>query len=196
MLGGHRRIYHIAATAIVFKDSACDVARVGDKTVDTDAAGYIPHTQIIGKQRHQPFFHCVHFFRRKVLGVLVPDIAHGRVAIAEVKRIGPRNDSFGHAMAGGEDQIVGAQVKPLHRCGKQRKITAVAGFDAGQLLYERGDDGPAFDRRGDRSRKVHQGVNIRIGHKTAQGFENLFSPSHAGQPIMNQCDGHRVHPFI
>ena len=127
----------------------------------------------------------------EVVVVEVPHVAHGREAIADVRRTGGGTSALGHAVAGGQHEVVPAQVERLDRSGEQRQVLAIAGGGRGQALNKRGDDAPALDERRHAARHVEQGEEIGLGEQLAEHLETALAPAHAREPIVNQSDFHR-----
>ena len=48
----------------------------------------------------------------------------------------------------------------------------------------------AFNRAGNGSGNVHQGINVSFREKLAKNFQDFFSPAHTGEPIVHQSGFH------
>src|SRR5438132_8084795 len=70
-------------------------------------------------QRAEPFGAEVSF-------ALMPDVAHGREAVADMRHAARRTHALGHAMTETYDQIARRQPPALHRCRHKRQEVAVA----------------------------------------------------------------------
>ena len=72
--------------------------------------------------------------------LLVPGVAHGRVAVAEVEGVGRRDHPLGHAVAGAEDDVEAREVELLDGGREERQVAAVVAADARRRLQEAGAD--------------------------------------------------------
>ena len=86
---------HLRVPAIVFFNAGGDGRRIRDEAIDPHRRGGIPNAQIMTERRHHE--------TAKPAGLLavvvkhVPDVAHGRVTIANMHRASGRYDPFGRA---------------------------------------------------------------------------------------------------
>ena len=115
----------------------------------------------------------------------VPEVAHGGMAIADVRHVGPDDDPLGRTRLAGDDQIVGAQVKLLQCQRHQGQIVAKTRGRAGQLLDEGRADGVGEQRGRERFRPDRVGVEVGLRKKSAQGLDDFFPAAHPYQPVMH-----------
>ena len=98
----------------------------------------------------------------------LPDVAHGRVAVAEVERVGRRDDPLGHAVAGADDNVKAREVELLDRQGEERQIPPVVPDDPRRHLQEAGADRVRFDGLADAALEVEEGVDRRFGDEAGE----------------------------
>ncbi len=182
--GVDRRRHYLGLPAVVAADPAGDKARVGDKTVDPAARCHVPGAQPAQRQRAQPRHQAGAVGKVGVL--LVPGVAHRGVAIAQVVRPGRRDDAFGNAVAAAHHQVEAAQVVLFDGGGEQRQIAAVVAPQARRVLQRAGADRPPLEIGAERSGKVEQRVDRRLGQQLGEGLEHLLAATHAGQPVVDQ----------
>ena len=125
---------------------------------------------------------------RKVGLLLVPDVAHRSVAVAEMVGIGACDGPFGDTMAGADDQIVGVQVEGFDGAWKERQVAAVLLPGRGGVLEEARQHRMGFDFRTDTALEVEKGENWRLGSHVEQLLEYPLTATHAGQPVVDEGD--------
>ncbi len=115
--------------AIVGTNAVAHEARVGDEARHSLRRGDVPLSQPRGKRTGKSALQAT----RKVVIETVPDVAHRRVAVADV-RLAAAVDAFRHGMAGADDEIESAEVPPLHGTRKERQERAVVRDARGNRL--------------------------------------------------------------
>jgi hypothetical protein len=185
------RQHHVRAAVVVALDALRDIAGVGDEMVDAVRGAHVPLPQRGRGERHQRARHGAG--RRAVLGIQVPDIAHGRMAVADVHRLGAGNDALGRTGLAGDDQVVVAQVEGFQGIGHQRQHPLVVA-DPTDPLQERRRDAMATQLLRDRTRFADQREDVRIGIEIGEHFQHLLASTHTHQPVMNQGDSHAGTP--
>ena len=182
------RMDDLAFAAVAAPDATGDVLAVGDELVDALRGGVIPLAQQRGDGGHQralpggrPFV--------QVGGVEIPDIAHGRVAVADVAGGGGREDALGGAGFAADDEIVTREIELLERewhYWEQRAIPAA------KRVEERGADAMGADHGTDAGGIVEESEDIGIGEQAAEGFEDGFAAAMIEEPVVDQGDPHGV----
>ena len=99
-------------------------------------------------------------------------------------RLRVRYDSLGYTVARGKNEIKILHTELLNGRGKDRQITAIFIYYAGQLLNERSFDSHPFDCRGYRTLVVQEGEDRGRRKHPAKSFEAFLAAAHAGKPIV------------
>jgi hypothetical protein len=131
--------------------------------------------------------------RRKISEILVPGVADGGMGVRDVKRIGAGNDAFDDTVGAGDDELKFSQVEELCGQGKKRKIRTVMSLQEGQPLKKARPDQSLFDFRSLAPRKMKERIDGSPGENLGQDFEDFFSPSPAGQPVMDEGNPDILH---
>src|SRR5579884_1216226 len=109
------------------------------------------------------------------------------MAIADVARIGARDDTLCRPRFTADDEIVVAEIEILERDGHERKQPAV---EAPQRIQTGHVYAVAPNGIGEPGRIAEEGVDVGIREHAAERFQNLFATAHAEQPVMDQSDAH------
>ena len=188
-LDSDRRINHFRFAAIASPNAASHVLTVSNELVYAGGGGVIPKAQIICQRgHHRPFPARTGPFVQ-VGGVEIPEITHGRFAIAHVARGGGYEHTFRGAGFAADHQVVPTQVEVLESDGhegEQCTVMPAQGVEEGRCniaLANRGAD--AFGI-------VKQGEKVGLGQQAAEGFQHRFPAAHVQQPIMNDGHTHNV----
>jgi hypothetical protein len=104
-----------------------------------------------------------------------------------------RDDTLRHAMGGGDDEIIGLEVEHFYGQGKKREIGAVLFPEERHALEETRPDDAPLDVFALASLDVKEGIDRGFGEDLGQDLQDLFSPSLAGQPVMDKGDFHVFH---
>jgi hypothetical protein len=83
----------------------------------------------------------------EILSVHIPRITHRGEEIRNMKCVGRRNHSFGHAMAATQNEIVAFEAEPFDCHGKQGEIGSIILFRKREILDEGRLDGPLLNLR-------------------------------------------------
>ena len=121
---------------------------------------------------------------------LVPDIAHGGQAIAEMRNPLLGADILGHGVADGEHEIVALDFEMAGGPGVERQQLAVMAPHAGKSIQGRSPNLQGIDGGGCRPWLVEERVEVSLGQRACEGIEYAFAASHAGHPIVDECDSH------
>ena len=70
----------------------------------------------------------------QIVLIEIPEIAHGRMAVADVRRVGPGDDSLGGPGLAGDDEIIAAQIQLFQRKRHQGKVFLVMPHASRKLL--------------------------------------------------------------
>ena len=131
----------------------------------------------------------IHFGLLQILGLKIPSITNGGVAVAEMKLTRPGDDAFGKGIAAGDDHVVSAEIKLLNRQRHEREAMTVVFFAAGELLHEGGFYRLAIEKLTtlvvqsvDQAEKV--GVRVDFEHL----LKDAFSTAINGKPVVNDGD--------
>ena len=170
----------IGITPVEALDPLGHEVRVRHETRHAGGRCGIPSSQRRGERLHQQASRAA----RKIIVEAVPHVAHGSVAIAEV-RLAARIDSLGHGVAGGDDQIEGAEVPCPHRAREERQQRPVVADPRGEPLQARGVDGVRLDLRGDAALKMKEREDLRAGNHVEDALEHRLPTAHAGQPVVD-----------
>jgi hypothetical protein len=121
---------------------------------------------------------------------LIPDITHGRQAVAEVGNARLGANIFGDGVTDGEDQIVALDLESLGRPGIEREKFSVMSIDTREIVQGGCPDPQTIDCRCRRALAVEEGVEIDIGKGSRQSVEYALAASHASYPVVDKCDSH------
>jgi hypothetical protein len=179
---------HLGAAAVVLADPGRHEAGVREVEVHPAGGRHVPAPERCedpiaeGADCSPP--------RSEVRFLLIPDVAHRGVAVADVAPLRSPAGPLGDAVAGREDEPVTGQGKALDREWEERQIPAVAGIETGRALQEAGVDRVALDLGIDRARKVEQRVDRRARNEARDLAQDVLAPALTGQPVVNER--HRV----
>ena len=68
---------------------------------------------------------CLTTLSSEILLIHVPGISHRGKSVRDVESIRRWNNTFGHAMAAAQDEVVSLQVETLHRHWKEGEVSPV-----------------------------------------------------------------------
>jgi len=174
---------------VVLADTGGDVAGVRDEVIDAPRGGAIPATKKTGRRSvENPRFPSA----PEVVLEAIPDVAHGRVAITDVKRSFGRDGTLGGTVGARENQVESREIQGLDRPGKEREVPAVVPLDQGQLLDEGGSDGMGFDAGAGRARHVEESEYRRGRVELEKELQHLFTAAEPGEPVVNDGDPHPI----
>src|SRR5438093_1501218 len=108
--------------------------------MDSIAGGHIPSLKTCAHESHSRSRQPSRLAFPEVGVVLLPNVSHRRVDIADVAGSGRSTRTFGHAMAGTNDQVVALQIEGFNRQWKEGQIVTVLGERKRQSLDETGSD--------------------------------------------------------
>ena len=184
----HRRMDNGGLAAPVFADAPGHMAGIGHEVVHPLGAEEVPLPQGRQQQAHGQAGEPPR--APHVGGPVVPQIAHGRVAVADVQAVGPGDDPLGGPGLAGDDQIVIRQVQLLQGMGHEGQVFFVQPAAGGQAVDEGGAD-PVLPEPGQEFFPVHHmGEDVRLRIEAAQGLQHFFTAGHVDQPVMHQSDLH------
>jgi len=123
---------------------------------------------------------------RKIGKILIPGVAHRRMDIADMESIRMRDDSLSHTMGSGDNKVIVPQVEKLCSKRKEGQIEPVSLLEKREFLKKACPYFLIFDFRNLAPLKMEKSVDRSLRENLSQNLENLFSPSLAGQPIMNK----------
>ena len=86
----------------------------------------------------------------------------------------------------------GVEIELLDGERIQRQVGAIVGPREREVLQERGAHAVALDRRRHRPAVMEQGEDVGVGKQSAQTFEDLLTPAHAGEPVVDERGPHRL----
>ena len=140
-----------------------------------------------GERRPEPFrARRTDNVRTEVRVELVPRVAHGGVAVADVPRAPRDNDGLRRAVARADDEIVTVEVELLDRRREQGQVLAVVPRGCRQPLDERPALPELLDRRRHGAADVEQRVQRRVRIELGDRVEHFFAAAHARQPIVDE----------
>jgi hypothetical protein len=113
--------------------------------------------------------------------------------VANVESVRTRDDTFRHAMGGGNDEVISLEVEHFHGHGKERKIEAVLIPEEWHALEETRPDDAPLDVLALAALEVEEGIDRSLGEDFGQDFQDLFTASLPGQPVMDKGDFHIFH---
>ena len=186
----HGRRDHLRLAPVVAGDALGDGARIRHEMVDPLGRERVPGTDVVGGGQHQRALQQAG--RAAVLVEHVPDVAHGRVAVADVDGAGRRDHALGRPGFAADDQVVAAQVELLQRHRHQRQVVLVELRREGQPADEALDHPPAADQRAHRLGLVDVDEEVGLRIHPEQGFHDLLPAAHADEPVMDDGDAHAV----
>lgn len=164
-------------------DPARHGARVCDNVIDALCRGIIPQPQPMEQRAHEQTRHRSGGFQ--IVLIKIPEIAHWRMAIADVRRVGPGDDPFGGPGLAGNDEIIAAQIQLLQRKRHQGKVFLVMPHASRKLLDKCRMDRVGRNGFGERLGAYDMRVDIRLWKNPAQGFDDFFSAAHTRKPVMD-----------
>ncbi len=121
----HRRVEYGGPTIIVPLNAPRNVSRVGDEAIDARCGVPIPARQ---PRHHMPGSSgpkVAEALRTEVRRELVPRVAHGRVAVADVHASTGGHHGFGRTVAGGHHKRRVVEVELLDGEREQRQVVAI-----------------------------------------------------------------------
>src|SRR5712664_1374114 len=89
------------------------VFRVCDEMIDPERASQIPHPHVVSYSLEYESRQTFHVLAVRILVIHVPDIPHGRMAVANVNGTRGRDYSLGRSRFAADDQIVATQIELL-----------------------------------------------------------------------------------
>ena len=155
----------------------------GDNVIDALRRGVIPQPQAMEQRAHEQARHRSGGFQ--IVLIEIPEIAHGGMAIADVRRVGSRDDPFGGPGLAGDDEIIAAQIQLFQRKRHQGEVFLVMPHASRKLLDECRVDRMGGDGWGERLGADGMRIDIRLWKNPAQGFDDLFPAAHARKPVMD-----------
>ena len=177
---------HAGVAPPVFVDPRLDMGGVRDEAIHARGTGHIPLAQVVDQARHHRPLH-----RPRVAAIdviLIPQIAHGRVRVAQVQRIGRRDHTLGRAAFAGQHEVIARQVQFLERAGHERQVVLVKpgreGFAANRSQVDR----LGIDKVRDLGRVIGVGENVGLREHAEKRLQHLLSAAHSDQPVMNDGD--------
>ena len=172
----------VAVAAVVFFDALRNVVRVGDEIIDAVGGAFVPHAQLVHLVGHDGAHQPVGV---GAVGVVkVPHIADGRVAVADVHGVRPRDDALGAGRRGGQHEVILRQVQRLERAGHQRQQVFVQFGGKGQFLHPGGADVIALEPRGHLFFIVHQRVDHSVGEHMVHAVHHAVAAGIGHQPVV------------
>ena len=123
--------------------------------------------------------------------VLIPQVAHRRMAIADVHGIWMRDDALRRAGLAGDHEIVAGEVQLLERGRHQGKILLIELGGERQLADVGRGDLVAVDQRARLLRDVDVREDVGLRVEQAEFFQDLFAATHADEPIVDDRNAHR-----
>ena len=149
--------------------------RVPDEEIDPVGANPVPEPESMRDRGTDQPLDRARPARRKIIGGQIPEIADGSVAIADVKRIGPRDDALRRAMADRDDQVVAAQIEGLDRFREGCDVPTVAAPPQRHLRDPGFMNGMRFDGGREAPFPVHERVDRGMREHLAETSRH-FSP--------------------
>jgi len=121
-----RRVDHGAVAPIGLGDPPPDEVRDGHEMIHAMGGSDIPQAQAMKQVTHQPSAGAPASPRfPQVLVLQIPRIAHGRVDVAKMRLIRPRQHALGHRMAAGDHQVIPGQIELLDPKRHERQVGAI-----------------------------------------------------------------------
>ena len=189
----HRRMHHLRLAPPRLGDAGGDIVAVGQNNVAAGGASHIPLAQGGRAQWHQQPRGPAAL--RAILVILIPDIAHGRVAIGDMHRIGPGDDALGRPRLAADDQIIGGEIQLFESARHEWQVFLIMPHRKGQPGNEAGEDAPLLQQGRQPGAVDDMGENIRLGVHLAQMFQHPFAAAHADEPIVDDCHAHAIALF-
>ena len=117
---------------------------------------------------------------------LVPHVAHGREAVADVDGAGRRAHALRDGVVGREHEVAGRQAQPLDREGKQRQQLAVVAGGARQAREGARGDAQGLDAGRARAGHVDQREELRVREQAGELVEHALAAAQPRQPVVDQ----------
>ncbi len=133
---------------------------------------------------------------RAILVIMIPEIAHRRVAIADVRRVRRRQHAFGGPGLAADHEVVAVQIELLEREGHEREVGLVVAIGAGQLLDEGGAYIGGADRRRNRLGHIDMREDIGLREQPQQLLQHALPAPHRHQPVMDDRHARRTAPIV
>ncbi len=184
----YRRIHDGRLAIIVSADPLRNISRVGHIAVDPAGGGPIPPGESRHDRAQQPAARGSDLSRTEIRLELIPCVAHRGVTVADVQRPSRANHRFHRAVARADHEIEGVEVEELDGGGEEREELTIVPRRRWESLDERGPNPAVLDRGGHLPAGVDEAVERGVRVEVGNGLQDLFSASHAGEPIVNQRD--------
>ena len=181
--------------AVVAPDAAGHVGAVGDEAVDPGGGARRPRRAAAPRRgRIARRASGRDAARAEVVVVAVPDVAHRRVAVAEVERARaagarpwPRS---GSSRAPGRSR---ARSNDSAAAREERQVVAVAACATpGRRWTKEVRMSRASSSGATEPAHVQQGEDRGVGEEAGQREEHLLAPAHPGEPVVDEGDLQRV----
>jgi hypothetical protein len=186
--GVHRWIHYRRLAIIVSPDPPRNILRISEKAVYAPCGDSIPPSQPGHDGPEELALDSSDAFRSEVFRELIPGVAHGGVAIADVRGRRCPDRRLDRAVAAADDQIVAVEIEEFdERWIERKKVTVVAG-GARDPLHRGGPDRLPLDSWRDRAWDSQEGIDRRAGVEFADRFEDFLAAAHAGQPVVENGD--------
>ena len=177
-------------TIIVQRDPPRNILRDSEIAVHPALGGAVPTSQARQHRPQQRARHLADTVRAEIGVELIPGVAHGREAIAEMPRASGDHHRFRRAVTGADDEVVGIQVELLNGHGEKRQVLPIELAGEGQPVNRRLRDQASFNDRGDRALEIDQREQVRGREELAKDFKRLLPAAHAGDPVVDEGDAH------
>src|SRR5262249_14139813 len=115
-IGIDRWVDDLARTTVALRDPSLDGSADSDKVRHARGRILVPPAQKCRHSLHQPRFDPAEAFRAEISLTLVPDIAHGREAVANMGHAAWRASALGNTVAQADNQVAGWQAPGLDCC--------------------------------------------------------------------------------
>ena len=103
-----RRMDNRRIAPVIFSDAGRDCLRIGDEMVDPQRRDGVPVAYVVAERRHQK--PCQRVRAHAVVVEHIPDIAHRRVAIADVDRVSGGDYALGWSGFAADDEVIAPQI--------------------------------------------------------------------------------------
>ena len=174
--------------AIKLADACGDVVRICDEIIDATSGCSVPQAKIVSGKDEGRTSEEAEASGALVAMIEIPEITHGRVAIADVAGVRGGEDAFRGARFGTDDQIVAAEIELLERERVKRKEMAVPAAATRNPLQERSLNGTATEGIGKLLGIDDHREEIGSREHGSDGFDDAFAAAIGDKPVMDDGD--------
>ena len=179
----HAGVDHITVAPVIFFDAPGNIMRVGDKIVHPVRGALIPLAQLEHLAGHDRPHQRVGIV---AVGIIkIPDIAGGRMAVADMHGVRPGDHALTAGRAGRNDHIVFRKIQCFKRAGHPRQHGTVQLGGKRQLLEIGGADIIILEPRRHVVFVIDEGIDGCIRENMVHTVHHAVCTGVCHQPVMH-----------